>query len=275
MRTNFCLYIISIQILFSLEINILSYNIHGLSPILAGDNPKERIPEILHKSNKFDIILLQENWILSHAEISKELDGYNIVVSNQSKFKGLLKSLLNPNGAGLSIALKDSITLLEFDEYSFSDCSGWIFRYNDCLSTKGFQRISIKIDGERVDLYNTHLDAGKSKKDTNVRVKQLQDLQDYIKLYSSPYALIIVGDMNIDFMNSQSREVIDEFKNQLDLQMIDWFSKLANNTGVVDYIFYRESDTVEITKIIGRVEDDLLGLSDHPPIGAIFDIRRK
>ena len=87
MRAKFFLYIIFfVQSLFGLEINILSYNIHGLSPIFAGDKPKARIIDILKRSKDFDIILFQENWIFSVKEIAKELDGYEIVVSNKSKF---------------------------------------------------------------------------------------------------------------------------------------------------------------------------------------------
>ena len=257
------------------EVNILTYNIHGLSPIFSGDKPKERIPNILDKSKQFDIILLQENWIFSNEEISQELDGYEIMVSDKSKFKNPIKCLLNPNGSGLSIGVKDGISLLGSDEYSFDSCSGWLFRANDCLSTKGFQHIRIEINGERVDFYNTHLDAGKSKKDIRVRKEQLQNLEDYIQFNSSSYPLIIAGDMNINLSDHSSREIINSFMNNLNLQMVDWSANTLNETAVLDYIFYRESDIIEILLVNGGVNQELLGTSDHPPIEALFDIRKK
>ena len=275
MRINFFLYIVFIQLIFSVEINILTYNIHGLSPVFAGDKPKERIPSILDKSKSFDIILLQENWIFSSEEIAQELDGYEIMVSNKSKFKNPIKCLLNPNGSGLSVGVKDSILLLSSDEYSFDGCSGWLFRANDCLSTKGFQRISIKINGERVDIYNTHLDAGESKKDIRVRNKQLQDLKDYVQSNSSSYPLIIAGDMNINLLDSESREIINSFISDLNLQMVDWSTQTLDKTSVLDYIFYRGSDITEILLVKGGVNQELLGTSDHPPIEGLFDIRKK
>ena len=48
-----------------------------------------------------------------------------------------------------------------------------------------------------------------------------------------------------------------------------------NETAVLDYIFYRESDIIEILLIDGGINQELLGSSDHPPIGALFDIRKK
>lgn len=275
LRSNFFLYFIFVQIIFGLELSILTYNIHGLSPIFAGDKPKERIPEILNKSKNFDIILMQENWIFSSEEIAQELDDYNVVTSNKSKFKNPIKCLLNPNGSGLSAGIKDSILLLSLDEYSFDGCSGWLFRANDCLSTKGFQHISVKINGERVDIYNTHLDAGKTKKDIRVRSKQLQDLRDYIQSNSSSYPLIIAGDMNINLLDSESREIINSFISDLNLQMVDWSAETLEKTAVLDYLFYRGSDIMEILLVKGGVNQELLGTSDHPPIEGLFDIRKK
>ena len=261
--------------MFSVEVNILTYNIHGLSPIFAGDKPKERIPSILDKSKGFDIILLQENWIFSNEEIAEELSGYEIMVSNKSKFKNPIKCLLNPNGSGLSIGVKDSISLLNLDEYSFDGCSGWLFRANDCLATKGFQRISIQIDGERLDIYNTHLDAGEHPNDIDVRIAQLESLKEYINSYSLSYPLIIAGDMNINLLNIQSRELINRFMIDLNLKMIDWSIEITDNNSILDYMFYRGSELVEVSLINGGVNQDLLGLSDHPPISGLFNIRKK
>ena len=275
MRNNFFLYIIFIQVIFSIEVNVLTYNIHGISSILNGDKPKERIPEILNRSKNFDVILLQENWIFSNKEIAEELDGYEIMVSNKSKFKNPIKWLLNPNGSGLSIATKDNIIVSNLYEHSFESCSGWLFRMNDCIATKGFQRMSIQIDGERVDIYNTHLDAGESKKDIRVREEQLHSLKNYIELNSSSYPLIIAGDVNFNLSDHSSKEIINGFISDLNLKMVDWSINSLDQVVVEDYLFYRESDTMGISLISGGVDQRLLGLSDHPPIGAVFDIRKK
>tara|TARA_Y100000996_G_scaffold414048_1_gene403875 strand:+ start:11421 stop:12248 length:828 start_codon:yes stop_codon:yes gene_type:complete len=275
LRINFFLYIVFIQIIFAVELNVLTYNIHGLSPILAGDNPKVRIPKILNKSNNFDVILIQENWIFSDDELAKDLNEYVTIVSNKSKFNKPLKYLLNPNGSGLSLAIKNNIKILNTDEYSFELCSGWISKYNDCFATKGFQYVSIEIGEERIDIYNTHLDAGKSQKDIDVRISQLESLKNYIDLHSSSYPLIIGGDMNINFLNKESKKIINQFMADLNLKMINWSIDKSNNKYILDYIFYRPSEKTEITLEQGGVVDGLLGLSDHPPISGLFNIRKK
>jgi endonuclease/exonuclease/phosphatase (EEP) superfamily protein YafD len=135
--------------------------------------------------------------------------------------------------------------------------------------------MSIQIDGERVDIYNTHLDAGKSKKDIRVRKEQLHSLKNYIELNSSPYPIIIAGDINFNLSDHSSKAIINGFMSDLNLEMVDWSIDSLNQVVVDDYLFYRESDTMGILLISGGVDQKLSGLSDHSPIGAIFDIRKK
>ena len=275
MKANFLSYIIAIQILFSLELSVLTYNIHALSPVFAGDKPKIRIIDILDRSRDFDVILLQENWIFPQERIMKTLNDYQVSVSNESKFKGLFKWLLNPNGSGLSFAIKNNQTILSSNQEVFENCSGWLGKMNDCLSTKGFQQISIKIDNGRVDIYNTHLDAGDSKKDINTRNKQIQNLIDYIKLNSSDQALIIAGDININLLDNRGKEIINNFIDKLNLKMLNWSINHLENNIMEDYIFYRSSNVMKISLLSSGVDENLLGLSDHPPIKGLFDIRKK
>ncbi len=52
-----------------------------------------------------------------------------------------------------------SIDLIDSNEYSFEYCSGWLSKDNDCLASKGFQHLRVRIDGQILDLYNlTNLD---------------------------------------------------------------------------------------------------------------------
>ena len=47
--------------LFAADFKILSFNIHALHPIIANDNPKERLIEILKNTTSFEFIFFQEN----------------------------------------------------------------------------------------------------------------------------------------------------------------------------------------------------------------------
>ena len=71
--------------ILSTELNILTYNIHALSPLIAGDNPRLRINEIADIVDSYDIIFFQENWIFRSEELEIKFPGYNIVSSEKSK----------------------------------------------------------------------------------------------------------------------------------------------------------------------------------------------
>ena len=81
--------------------------------------------------------------------------------------------------------------------------------------------------------------------------------------------------MNINFLNKESKKIINQFMADLNLKMINWSIDKSNNKYILDYIFYRPSEKTEITLEQGGVVSDLLGLSDHPPISGLFNIRKK
>ena len=250
---------------------MLTYNIHALTPVIAGDDPHSRIPEILSKSLGFEILFLQENWIFNESELKSYLVGYNIISSKNSKFPWPIKQLINPNGAGLSIAIADTIKVIDVVEKSFVRCSGWLSKDNDCLSSKGFQHIVVEVSGERLDLYNTHLDAGDSESDISTRSSQVLHFQNYIKENSDGYPVIIAGDLNIDF-DSDEFSVITHFSTELNLKIADWSNKFSSSTfGKLDYILYRDSEEFNISLESCKVDLKLNGLSDHPPIKALFN----
>ena len=120
-------YILSIALTsfsFCREINVLSYNIHGLPSFIANDSPKIRVPLILSKSTGYDIILIQENWIFSKRQLKSWLPGFDIVTAKKSRFLPVIRDLLNPNGSGLAIAVRDGREVISTDEISFATCSG-------------------------------------------------------------------------------------------------------------------------------------------------------
>ena len=79
-------------------------------------------------------------------------------------------------------------------------CNGIIFNANDCFASKGFIYARIQIENIFFDIYNTHLDAGNSKKDRIVRANQLNILKQYIYDKSYGEKIIICGDLNIDYL---------------------------------------------------------------------------
>jgi len=268
--------IIIIQTIFAdQQLSLVTYNIHALHPIISRDNPHQRIPEILNKSDGYDILFLQENWIFKDKELLAHLPNYNIVSSRASKFLWPIKKIINPHGSGLVLFVKKEIDIISQNEESFEKCSGWISKEHDCLSPKGFQHIILKIDSDSLHLYNTHLDAGTSQFDQKVRKLQIEHLANYIIQNSTGHPLIIAGDFNVNLLKDEN-PIIFWFKHELELTIIDWMSSdNSKSSEILDYIFFRGSESLEMSLLKGEVDNNLNGLSDHPPIKAIFNFRSK
>ena len=268
MKINF-IYSILICCTLASELKVLTYNIHALSPFIAGDDPHGRIPKILSGSSENNIIFFQENWIFSDKYFNRQLPEHQIIKSKTSKFFWPFN-----NSSGLTLALSDSIKILETNDVSYGSCSGWISKDNDCLATKGFQHVRIEIDGDMVDLYNTHLDAGNSRSDIETRRLQIKQLESYAIKNSAGIAVIIAGDLNVSSESDEFSAVLSLCA-ALGVSVADWVGTEADSPfGKLDYILYRGSlDTViELNKC--SVDSRLNGLSDHPPIKASFNYTR-
>ena len=269
---RFLLFVIFTSFLFSQNLNLLTYNIHGLNPIVAGDDPYNRIPIILSKIVEYDIIFFQENWIYDNNSFSSMLQSYNVFTTSDSKFFWPINKIINSNGAGLSLAISKSMDVIDANEYLFKNCSGWLSKDNDCLASKGFQHLRVRIDGKILDLYNTHFDAGRSESDKNVRLSQLNQLQKYIKANSTNYPVIIAGDLNILYESSEY-EIIDSFIIDNKFALADWSSDLSKSKfGKLDYILYKSSNGTGISLEKCKVDTNLRSLSDHPAIQAVFNL---
>jgi len=265
--------LIAFHFLSGSQLGVLTYNIHALTPIIARDNPHKRIPEILSKSSGIDILFFQENWIFEDVELEPHLPGYNIITSKTSKLMWPLGKLINPHGSGLFMAIADRIKIVDIIEESFDRCSGWISKEHDCLSPKGFQHVKVHLDGKRLDLYNTHLDAGGSKLDVSARKSQIKHIASYISQNSVGYPVIIAGDLNVDF-SSDEFAIVSWLIDELDFKIADWFKNHSDsNLEQVDYILYRGSENLNISLESCEIDLKLNGLSDHPPVKAIFNYK--
>ena len=47
-------------------VSVLSYNIHGLFPLIAKDDPRDRMPTIGWLANRYDVVLFQEDFEYHH-----------------------------------------------------------------------------------------------------------------------------------------------------------------------------------------------------------------
>ena len=188
-------------------------------------------------------------------------------------FIDFIQGVTPADGDTISVEADPTIwqNALGINEERFRRCSGWLSKGNDCLSTKGFQHIQIRVDNQRLDIYNTHLDSGNRKSDYSVRETQIYHLLDYIRENSDGYPVILSGDLNINLLDDKEIYLINTLRDDLNLDMVDWVAKDSNYVEVLDYILYRGVNLVDGAFGVSR---RLVGLSDHPPIEADFKLRK-
>jgi len=272
------------------EISVLSYNIHGLFPLAAKDDPVGRMPSIGSLANRYDVAMFQEDFEY-HKVIRDQMPGAIGFRGNgmgwdpRRVFAKLLIWPLSiafphfspPYGAGISIFVRESLVMADdFDRKPFGFCHGWFGAGGDCWAVKGYQRVGIRTsEGAEVDLYNTHLDSGTGKRSVEIRARQLEVIARAIEARSKSRAVIVGGDFNSVFNRASDLETIVQFRSRLGLldtgagpELRDWHAR--------DYIFFRDGGDTELR--VERAGEDRefverkRALSDHPAVYARFRI---
>jgi endonuclease/exonuclease/phosphatase family metal-dependent hydrolase len=255
------------------EFTVLSYNTHGLSAWVAGDEPATRFPIIGDRSNAYDVVLLQEDFS-HHAALRLGARQPIVERGNPSRF-GRWCPICSGSGLTILSGWKRE-NLLELVSRPYRQCAGWIGGANDCLATKGFQRMRVRLPGgAELDFVNTHLDAGRSPADREVRRGQLDLLRRSIEIEVPAGALILAGDLNLDAADPEDAALRDAFTSALGLA--DSGARGGSRWPTLDYIFYRsggglEFEVVEAGEDASFVHEDA-PLSDHPAIFARFRAR--
>ena len=249
------LFLANISFCFPEEyLKLISFNIHGF-------NQKKilnKVNEIIDNIDDLDIILIQENWSYKTLFLEK-LKNFTIFFGNRKKATFL--------DTGLTNSFSSKIDVIEYEDGLFSDCSGYIFRGSDCLSSKGFIYAKINYNGKILDVYNTHLDSGDSRKDKCARKKQLEEFKNFIISKKSNIPYIICGDFNIDYF-SEEKAVIDKFILDLNLKIINSNSKYTSNKKI-DYILFNGINDFMYLDL----SDTLYHLSDHYPESIMLQVK--
>jgi endonuclease/exonuclease/phosphatase family metal-dependent hydrolase len=255
------------------EFTVLSYNTHGLHSWVAGDDPATRFPIIGERSNAYDVALIQEDF--SHHDALRRGARQPIVErGNPSRFGRWCPIC---SGSGLTILSRfGREDLVELAARAYRDCAGWIGRANDCLATKGFQRMRIRLPGGgELDFVNTHLDAGRSPADREARRSQLDLLRSSIEAEVAAGALILAGDLNLDAADPEDVALRDAFTSALELSNSG--ARGTRRWPILDYVFYRSGGGVELEVLEAGEDADFVHgsapLSDHPAIFARFRTR--
>ncbi len=270
------------------ELSVLSYNVNGLFPLLTQDNPRDRSPAIGWLANKYDVVLLQEDFEY-HDIIAEEMEGSTAFRGNGMRydlrlvaaklitlpFWLLLPHFSPPYGSGLTVFVREYLPVPEeVTVRAYEVCNGWLGEKGNCWATKGFMRVRVRLsDGAEVDVWHTHLDAGPSEGSTTARGKQLEVFAEAVEELSADRAVIIGGDLNLGFYRPQDRELILTFRERLGLRdtgagpQLPWWRER-------DHIMFRSGSKTTLTvqdagEALEFVNQNR-ALSDHPALFARF-----
>lgn len=264
-----------------IEISVLSYNTHGLPEFVTRDGAAERHRRIGALSNRYDLVLLQEDF-LHHEELLVGARHPLVVRGNgpRSVLPGYSTWLCPWCGSGLTIlAGLEPDRVLEVDRIPFDVCSGWIFRRLDCWASKGFLRVRLALaPGIELDVYDLHLDAGTASEDRRARSRQLETLRDHALRASAERAIVVAGDFNVWSALEDDHLRLEAFVAALGLRRAAVPPVTRGYPGV-DRIYYRSGGEVRVAVVGASIEEEFVDeegapLSDHAAIAARLRIER-
>lgn len=271
----------------SSSFTLLSYNVHGLFPLAAKDDPRDRMPTIGWLANKYDVILFQEDFEY-HGVLGEQLEDSVGARGNGMGWdprRVLAKLLLSPvailvphfsapYGDGVSTWAERPIALGTVTREPYSECNGWFGENGDCWARKGFLHVRLRLpNAAEVDVYNTHLEAGPSESSVAARRSQLEELAAGIERLSMDRAVVVAGDFNVAFIRPGDREMMSIFRERLGLgdsgagpELPFWRER--------DFVLYRSGaqtrlvveEAGEATEFVGRQR----ALSDHAALRVRF-----
>jgi hypothetical protein len=255
------------------RIRVLSYNVHGFWMRGHPLGSEERSRAIGALLGEYEVVMLQEDW------------EYHDLLAEPVEWSAVERG--NGARAGLSVLLRDLDAVPgEVTREYLGACHGWLGYANDCLASKGFLRVRVRLrDGGEIDLYDTHLDAGSDQQDRAARWAQLRRWAARVRELSADRALIVAGDFNSRYADENGTprsgldwEALRSFREALGLDDAGAAPDPENGWEErIDYILYRSSDRVRL-RVVESGEDDRFfrdahPLSDHPAVFAEFEVR--
>lgn len=242
---------------------LLTYNVAGLPQGVSPSNPEKNIPLMSPILNKYDIVLVQEDFVY-HNEL-------------KSKAQHLFQTESN-NGPG-QFNFGDGLNrfsifpFTSFRREQWSACSN--DDGNDCLAKKGFSVGRTQVaSGVEIDIYNLHLDSGGSQEDLAARDSQVEQVLAAINSRSSGRAVIVAGDINL---NVESRPGdVQLFQRLLESAgLTDACQALSCDTELVDRILFRSSASLNLKATSWKIDNEFVDeqgvkLSDHNAVGVTF-----
>ena len=104
-------------------------------------------------------------------------------------------------------------------------------------------------DGHRIYIVNTHLDAGGSKADREVRESQLNKIALTLEAEAVGEAVFVAGDLNLDWDSPADNLLLQKFVNRLNLVLAQKGGNPSSVWKTLDYIYYRSGTSTSVSAI--------------------------
>ncbi len=176
-------------------INVISYNVK-LMPIITGNfYERASLLPVLFSPNQ-DVVIFQEvfsdsaRWnYLTPAMEAEGFTNYTLILNDTA-----LPSVTSLTNGGVIIYSRWPI--ISEAEYRYNNCSN--INAQDCFATKGIKYAKINKLGKTYHIFGTHMEAGGSALDIQIRTEQYGEIWNFIDSLNLPNteAVIIGGDLN-------------------------------------------------------------------------------
>jgi endonuclease/exonuclease/phosphatase family metal-dependent hydrolase len=245
------------------QFSFLTYNVAGLPDFISQSNPARYNKKISPLLNNFDVVVVQENFSY-HKDLISELE-HNFIGSN-----GKAGTL------GDGLARFSNTRFSEVDHVAWQKCYGMLGHANDCLTPKGYSFATHEIaPGIFIDIYNLHMDAGKSEGDIAAKDVQIDQLIKRIYSTSKEKAVIVAGDWNLRKDRADKTKLLERMFIRAGLA--DACEFLGCGDDRIDRVMFRSGGDIELRPIKWKVENEMfttqngIPLSDHKAVSVLFE----
>lgn len=243
--------------------SVVTYNVAGLPDFLSRSHPSANVPRMGPLLSRYDLALVQEDFVYSgelRAGISLPFQ------SEPMRARGLL-------GVGDGLSRFSRFPFAAPRREPWNTCHGYFINRSDCLASKGFSATTHYVGRDaELDVYNLHMEAGRSPGDRRTRLAQVRQLLAALQEKSAGRAVIVAGDTNL---KDRDKTALQHLLQAGGLRDACEVSDCPDVHEGIDKVLYRSSPSLELVPADWRVDDrfsDDRGnpLSDHPPIAVEF-----
>lgn len=250
------------------ELEVLTYNVHGLPSVVTGDDTMGRLTQIAPLLDSYDYVGIQEDFTEEGAVLLDE----GTALPYRTRFDERVE---NERVYGSGLTSYSQTPFVSAAGVHFQDCHGLVEGASDCFASKGFQVLEVRLgEDQLLQVVNTHIEAGGGPEDEAARAGNVEDLIRGMSELSSDHPLLFLGDTNLHPEQSVDAALSKRFEDELGLQDVCTVLDCAEPNRI-DRIYYRAGHLVEFEVLEWRVATEFVDaegqdLSDHDAIAARF-----